>query len=112
MTLEFDDIDLSLALRPLSSGPAWRYDKCHWCSHDWHGLKCGHCICESTLHRPDDTWRPTLSSTAADQALRIMHETGCDGWVASLCAAPPRIGPRSPTILRYKLYGRVAAVPR
>lgn len=105
----FDDIDLALALRPPSSGPAWFYDKCHWCSHDWHGLKCGACKCESTMIPRDETWRPALTASDQDQARRVMHETGCDGWTAMRCVGPSYPGRGTPLVLRSKLYGQLSS---
>jgi hypothetical protein len=34
----------------------------------------------------DDSWRPRLFDTLADRAPWVMHETGCDGWTASIAA--------------------------
>lgn len=100
--LQYDEVELN---RPPISGPAYVYDKCHWCQHSWHGLVCASCLCESATHRPDDTWRPALSSSEVDQARRIMRDTGCDGWTAMRCVGPTSPGLGSPHIVRSKLYG-------
>lgn len=80
---------------------------CVWCNHSWHGLRCGHCRCTSAaLDRRDDTWRPLLDGSNHSKALRLMAETGCDGWVAlhAVSAWVPGLTP-SPLRIRQALCG-------
>lgn len=71
--------------------PAEPYDlRCSWCPHPWHGVHCEEdcaCKCESSLTCRDDSWRPRLTQSNADRAAIVMHDTGCDGWVAKLASA-------------------------
>jgi hypothetical protein len=80
---------------------------CHWCDHDWHANRCHNCTCESSRSRPDDTWRPKLSYTTPDQARRIAHDTGLDGWSATACAGVTiKPGTPSPGRLKNLVYGK------
>lgn len=67
---------------------------CPWCGHDWHGLPCDpdaswlgrdlfDCRCDSSLPRPDDTWRPRVTPYPRGRVLERMHTEGIDGWSAT-----------------------------
>jgi len=92
------------------SAAATGYDTCRWCSRDWHGLLCQRtsCDCESAMTCRDDSWRPRCDPLA-DRARWVMHETGCDGWTASLAAgdraAVTGAGPFRAARLTSQLYG-------
>lgn len=101
---DIDLIDIMLAAGPLRPNP-FQYDACVWCHHEWHGVTCKRCHCDCSDDRLDDTWRVWGCGTLAEQARRIMHDTGCDGWTACYAAGLlPRPG-RASLTLRLWLYG-------
>lgn len=81
MTAEYDItyIDIRLAAGQ-PNAPA--YDRCRWCTHEWHGFRCYSCDCSTSIGARDDSWRPRFPLTRQFRLLELMHDTGVDGYTA------------------------------
>lgn len=81
-------------------------DKCGWCGHDWHTIKCNTCRCTNSRERLDDTWRPRLTAPGhQDYARIISHDTGADGWAATAATGLIRPNQINPSVIKKYLYG-------
>lgn len=108
-----DDADAQTITESLERGESPDHadvdDGCPWCGHGFHGLGCyvppvyvgtfgdvddwaftlteptpHECGCDSSLTRRDDTWRPFIFDSSQEQHLKLMDETGLDGWAARI----------------------------
>jgi hypothetical protein len=75
MTELIDHIDALLAAGEPDDHGAPAALVCPWCEHQWHGLDCWSCRCDTASARLDETWRPH-AGTFANQATK----EGLDGY--------------------------------